>query len=129
MANRFDLYKDKTTGAIVEVFNPGNEENLELSANGNKMRALRENTTDAATEKHVPMIEKTDGGYRVFVGEVEHPMADDHYIEWIELITDKEIFVKFLQPGEKPEAIFNTDAAKVTARAYCNLHGNWKNEL
>ena len=88
---------------------------------------LKENTTDAATEKHVPVIEKTENGYKIVVGEVEHPMIDKHYIEWIELITENEVYTKFLNPGDKPEAIFKTDAEKITARAYCNLHGNWRN--
>ena len=54
-------------------------------------------------------------------------MIDKHYIEWIELITENEVYTKFLNPGDKPEAIFQTDAEKITARAYCNLHGNWRN--
>lgn len=87
---------------------------------------LKENTTDAATEKHVPIIEKVEGGYRIVVGEVEHPMTEEHYIEWIQLLTENEVYTKFLNPGEKPEAFFKTDAKKLTAREYCNLHGNWK---
>ncbi|MBE9480666.1 MAG: hypothetical protein IMY69_03100 [Bacteroidetes bacterium] len=54
-------------------------------------------------------------------------LIDKHYIEWIELITENEVYTKFLNPGDKPEAIFQTDAEKITARAYCNLHGNWRN--
>jgi superoxide reductase len=92
------------------------------------MTLLTENSTDAAQEKHVPVIEKVDGGYKVTVGSVAHPMADDHYIVWIELLADGKSYREFLKPGDAPEAIFMVDAAKVTAREYCNLHGHWKAE-
>ncbi len=92
------------------------------------MVKLEANTTDAAVEKHVPVIEKIDGGYIVKVGSVAHPMGNDHYIEWIELASDDGMFVQrqMLTPTSSPEAQFKTDAAKVVARAYCNLHGLWK---
>jgi superoxide reductase len=90
------------------------------------MKLMKENTVDAAKEKHVPVIEKVPGGYKVKVGAVAHPMEEKHYIEWIELIADGEAYRYFLKPGMKPEATFKIDAAKVTAREYCNLHGLWK---
>ena len=93
------------------------------------MTLQTENTTDAATEKHVPVVEKTADGYRVSVGSVVHPMQDDHYIEWIELITDGTAYRKFLKPGDVPVATFCIKAGKVSAREYCNLHGLWKGEL
>ena len=76
----------------------------------------------------MPVIEKIDGGYKVTVGSVAHPMTEEHYIPWIELIADGQSLTAFLKPGDKPEAVFKTDAAKVTAREYCNLHGVWKAE-
>jgi superoxide reductase len=79
-------------------------------------------------EKHVPMIEKIDGGFKVQVGSVAHPMEADHFIEWIEVIADGKSYRQFLSPGEAPEAVFKIDAANVTAREYCNLHGHWKAE-
>ncbi len=124
MTKRTELYKCEICGNIVEVKHTGAPA---LVCCDEKMKLLKENTTDAAIEKHVPVIEKTENGYKIVVGEVEHPMTDKHYIEWIELITENEVYTKFLKPGEKPEAIFCTDAEKVTVRAYCNLHGNWKN--
>jgi superoxide reductase len=124
MTKRTELYKCEICGNIVEVKHNGAPA---LVCCGEKMKLLKENTTDAATEKHIPVIEKTENGYKIIVGEVEHPMVDKHYIEWIELITENEVYTKFLKPGDKPEAIFKTDAEKITARAYCNLHGNWKN--
>jgi superoxide reductase len=90
------------------------------------MTLLEENTTDAAQEKHVPVAEKTAEGWKVTVGSVAHPMLDEHYIEWIELIYGDKTSVVFLKPGDPPEATFNVDANNVTARAYCNLHGLWK---
>ena len=124
MTKRSELYKCEICGNIVEILHTGA---TALVCCGQEMKLLDENTTDAATEKHVPVIEETENGYKVVVGEVEHPMVDNHYIEWIELITENEVHTKFLKPSEKPEAVFGTDAENVIARAYCNLHGNWKN--
>jgi superoxide reductase len=92
------------------------------------MNHLVENTTDAAQEKHVPVLEKSGAGFTVKVGSVAHPMADDHYIEWIELNGDGRTCRKYLKPGETPEASFDVKADKAGARAYCNLHGFWKAE-
>ncbi|MGC8736175.1 MAG: desulfoferrodoxin family protein, partial [Dissulfurimicrobium sp.] len=70
--------------------------------------------------------EKVDGGYKIKVGSVPHPMEEKHYIEWIELIADGRAYREFLKPGDKPEAFFCIDATNITAREYCNLHGLWK---
>ena len=83
-------------------------------------------SADWKNEKHVPVIEKTKSGYKVNVGSVAHPMADDHFIEWIELIAGEESYRRFLKPGDTPEAVFAVSAETVTARAHCNLHGVWK---
>jgi superoxide reductase len=56
-------------------------------------------------------------------------MLDEHYIEWIDLITEDDVYTAYLKPGEKPVATFCTDAEKVTAREFCNLHGLWKSSL
>ena len=90
------------------------------------MKKLVENTVDAAKEKHVPVIEKIDGGVKVKVGDVAHPMEEKHYIEWIEIIADGKADRQFLNPGDAPEAEFNVASENVTAREYCNLHGLWK---
>ena len=95
---------------------------------GQNMNHMKEGSTDGAMEKHVPVIEKIEGGYKVTVGSVAHPMDENHYIEWIELLADNQSLTCFLKPGDKPEAVFKTDAEKVTAREYCNLHGHWKAE-
>jgi len=90
------------------------------------MENLDEKTADATTEKHVPVIEKVDGGIKVKVGSVPHPMEDKHYIEWIEIIADGKAYRQFLDPGDAPEALFNIEAEGVTAREHCNVHGLWK---
>ena len=123
MTERLQVYKCELCGNIVEVLHVGEGE---LVCCGEPMKLLQENTVDAAKEKHVPVIEKIDGGYKVKVGSVPHPMKDEHYIEWIELIAGDEIMVAFLKPGAAPEAVFKTDAAEVSAREFCTVHGFWK---
>ena len=93
---------------------------------GQPMKLIVENTVDAAKEKHVPVVEKTAEGVLVKVGEVEHPMLENHYIEWIEVLTDRKVYRKYLKPGEKPEALFKLDEEIIAAREYCNVHGLWK---
>lgn len=120
---RNDIYRCPICGNIVEVLNAGGGP---LVCCGKPMELLVENTVDAAKEKHVPVIEKIDGGYRVSVGSVEHPMLENHYIQWIELITKDGTLRHFLNPGEKPVAEFFTKSEALGAREYCNLHGLWK---
>ena len=86
------------------------------------------NTTDAAGEKHVPVITAEGDTVTVNVGSVEHPSLEAYYIEWIVLVTEGGMQMKWLKPGMKPEATFmlaNGDKA-VAAYEYCNLHGLWK---
>jgi superoxide reductase len=90
------------------------------------MKLQEENIVDAAKEKHVPVIENTAEGILVKVGSVAHPMLDNHYIEWIQLLADGKAYRQFLAPGGKPEAVFKVDAKDISAREYCNLHGLWK---
>jgi superoxide reductase len=89
------------------------------------MKIFKENTVDAAKEKHVPVKEVVDGGLKVKVGSVAHPMEDKHFIEWIEIVADGKSYRHFLKPGEAPEAFFPV-SGEFTAREYCNLHGLWK---
>lgn len=95
---------------------------------GQKMKELIPGTTDAAVEKHVPSYEIKDGKVYVKVGEVEHPMVDAHYIEWISIQTNKGNQRKILVPNQKPEAVFPIleDEIVEAVYAYCNLHGLWK---
>ncbi len=123
MTERLQVYKCDVCGNIVEVLHAGGGE---LVCCGQPMKLRAENTVDAAKEKHVPVIEKIAGGFKVKVGSVAHPMEEKHFIEWIEIVADGKAYRQFLNPGQTPEAVFMVDAATVTAREYCNLHGLWK---
>lgn len=122
MAKLNEVYKCDICGNIAEIMHGGAGSLVCCGAN---MKLLVENTTDAATEKHVPVIAIGAGTITVKVGSVAHPMEEAHYIEWIELIADGKVYRQQLKPGEAPEATFNISASKVTAREYCNLHGHW----
>lgn len=126
VTERLQIYKCQSCGTLLEVLRGGDGP---LLCCGQPMTMLRENTVDASKEKHVPVIAKVDGGYRVCVGGIPHPMEEKHYIEWIELIADGQVYRHFLQPGDAPEAIFTIAASNVTAREHCNLHGLWKGTL
>ena len=123
MTEQNQVYKCNVCGNITTVLHASTGE---LVCCGQPMQLMQENTVDAATEKHVPVIEKTDSGVKVKVGEVPHPMEPEHYIEWIEIIADGKSYRKFLKPGDAPEAEFCIQADQITAREYCNLHGMWK---
>ena len=123
MAEQMAIYKCVACGNIVEVLHGGSGK---LRCCGELMAKLTENTTDAAKEKHVPVIEKVGGGYKVKVGSVAHPMEEKHLIEWIELLADGKSYRQFLQAGDAPEATFEVEANSVSAREHCNLHGLWK---
>ena len=117
------IYRCNVCGNITEVLHPGEEE---LVCCGQPMELLQEKTTDAGLEKHVPVIEATNSGTKVKVGDVPHPMEEKHYIEWIEVITNGNGYRKFLKPGDNPEVEFEIRSQKVAAREYCSLHGLWK---
>jgi superoxide reductase len=123
MAEKLQIYKCNKCGNIVEVLHGGVGE---LVCCDEPMELLDEKTADAATEKHVPVIEKIDGGYKVKVGSVRHPMTEEHFIEWIELLADGKAYRQFLEPGVEPEAIFHIEGNSVSAREHCNVHGLWK---
>ncbi len=122
MTQEKQIYKCEVCGNIVEVIQAGGGE---LVCCGKAMTLQKENTGDAAQEKHIPVIEKTDSGYVVAVGSSLHPMTEDHFIEWIELIADNKIYRKQLKPGDSPVAEFNIKAKDIKVRSYCNLHGLW----
>jgi len=123
MATKLEIYKCDVCGNIVEVLYAGDGE---LVCCNQPMVLLDEKTADAATEKHVPVIEKIDGGYKVTVGSTLHPMEEKHYIEWIELLANGKAYRQFLSPGDVPEAVFCIEADSVAAREHCNVHGLWK---
>jgi len=123
MTHKLQIYKCEVCGNIVEMLHAGAGQ---MVCCGQPMKLNKENTTDAAKEKHVPVIDQTAAGIKVTVGSVLHPMEQTHYIEWIEVIADGRTYRQFLHPGEAPEATFELKAEEVTAREYCNLHGLWK---
>ena len=123
MAELKQIYRCNVCGNIVEVLHAGVGT---LVCCGRPMELLKEKTGDLGLEKHVPVIEGVEDGYLVKVGSVPHPMEEKHHIEWIELVTNRGYYRKFLKAGEKPEAYFKVKAEKVSAREYCNLHGLWK---
>jgi superoxide reductase len=117
-----EVYKCELCGNIVELVHGGVGA---LVCCNQKMVKLTENTVDAAKEKHVPVIEVGADSITVKVGSVAHPMLDEHYIEWIELIADGKVYRQNLNPGEAPQAVFPLVVEKLTVREYCNLHGLW----
>ncbi len=123
MTTARQVYKCNVCGNIVEVLHIGEGE---LVCCDQPMQLQAENTVDTVREKHVPIIEKIDGGVKVTVGSVAHPMEKKHWIEWIEVIADGKSSRQVLQPGQPPEAVFAITAKAITAREYCNMHGLWK---
>lgn len=116
--SKFDIYKDGNN--LVEVLH------------GEGVEKLEEKTADSKNEKHVPFIKEMEDGYLVKVGEeIDHPMSEEHWIEFIELIVDdNKVYRHFLTPTDKPEAYFKVEkGSNVKAREYCNLHGLWSNSL
>ena len=114
-------------GNIVEMVN---DAGVKPFCCGQKMNELIPNTVEASGEKHIPAVKVGDGIVEVNVGSVDHPMVDVHWIEWVQLVTDKGSYRKWLNPGEAPNVKFLLDAEKPMAvYAYCNLHGLWKTEL
>ena len=123
MAEKLAIYKCNVCGNMVEAIN---QSAGQMACCGQEMVRMGENATDAAVEKHVPVLTRKDGGWLVNVGAVDHPMLAEHYIEWIELLTATGAYRAYLKPGDKPCAFFTVADEQVSAREYCNLHGVWK---
>lgn len=120
-----EIYRCNVCGNIVEMVHAGVGE---LICCGQPMELLIERQTDVGPEKHIPIIEKTQKGIKVKVGEVPHPMEENHYIEWVELIIDGKTYREFLEPGDDPEVEFNLNISEdsdLKVREYCNIHGLW----
>ena len=117
------IYKCNICGNKVELVHVGGGE---LVCCGQPMELMQEKNEDEGKEKHVPVIERTSSGVIVTVGSVSHPMESEHYIEWIEVITEHRIYRKHLEPGVDPQAEFFLEAEHISARILCNIHGLWK---
>jgi superoxide reductase len=123
MTKRLQIYKCEICGNIVNILHEGPGE---LICCGQPMELLEEKSEDQGNEKHVPVIESTEKGVKVKVGAVAHPMEENHYIEWIEVVVDGKVCRKFLNPGDPPEAEFALGPENIKAREYCIIHGLWK---
>lgn len=126
MMKKLDIYKCSVCGNIVNVLHVGGGQ---LVCCGKPMNLQEAGTSDGSSEKHVPVIEKKDNGYLIKIGSVPHPMLEEHYIEWIEIITENKTYRKFLKPNDKPEAFFDCIKDEhFTVREYCNIHGLWESK-
>ena len=125
MAQLREIYRCEVCGNVVEVVN---DSSGELKCCEKPMIKLDAKTEDAGQEKHVPVVEEAERGVKVKVGSVEHPMAEDHYIKFIEVMTDKKVYRCELKAGEAPEASFCCPSKEniVEVREYCTVHGLWK---
>jgi len=123
VAERLQVYKCQLCGNIVEILHGTQGQ---LTCCGQAMELLVEKSSDEGKEKHVPVVEKVEGGVVVKVGSVAHPMEEKHYIEWIELIADDNVCRQFLKPADEPRAQFNIEADNIVAREHCTIHGLWK---
>jgi len=125
MTERSQAYRCNVCGNIVSILQAGKGE---LVCCDQPMELLNPRSQDDGLEKHVPIIEKTDTGIIVKVGDTPHPMEENHYIQWIEVHTkDKEVYLAFLRPDNSPEASFKVNYDDiVTVKEYCNLHGLWE---
>lgn len=121
------IYKCAQCGNIINMVSASG---VPVMCCGKKMEELVPNTVEASEEKHVPVVEVSANEVRVTVGSVEHPMVEEHYIEWICVETENGKQCKNLKPGQGPEAVFKLEDDKAVAvYAYCNLHGLWKTEI
>lgn len=117
-----EFYRCELCGNMVALIKKGGGT---LVCCGQNMTKLEANSTDAATEKHVPVITKESGKIKVAVGSTLHPMLPEHHIEWIALVAGEKVEFRFLKPGEEPKAEFD-EVESGTVYEYCNLHGLWK---
>ena len=121
-----ELYRCEVCGNIVEVVNEGA---TSLVCCGEPMIKLEAKTEDQGREKHVPVVEETDSGFKVKVGSIKHPMEDKHYIKFIEILLKDRIMRKELKPGQAPEVKYcATKSDVMEVREFCSIHGLWKNK-
>jgi len=126
MTEKGQIYRCNVCGNIVSILCSGQGNLICCEV---PMELLEAKQGDVGPEKHIPVIEKIGAEIKVKVGEVPHPMEEEHYIQWVELATNKQVFLQLLEPGDKPEAVFPVDLnpeTELNARSYCNIHGLWK---
>ena len=126
---KLDLYRCEICGNLVEVILVGGGE---LVCFGQPMQKVNgQNREEAIFEKHIPVfIKNENNGDEVRVGEVLHPMTDEHYIMFIETVSEDKnhVQLQYLHPGQEPKMILENKLGKTLAREFCNLHGLWEGE-
>ncbi len=125
MKTKVEFYRCEVCGNIVGLIKDGGGQ---LVCCGQPMIKMEANTVDASYEKHVPVATRKDGKIVVEVGSEAHPMTEQHYIEWIAVVSEEGTERISLSPGEEPKAEF-CDKKNAEAYAYCNLHGLWKSDI
>ena len=126
MSRVFSVFKCSVCGNMVVVMHNGGGT---LVCCGQPMKLLTAGENDtAAKEKHIPVVTVNDSAIEIVVGSVAHPMTPEHFIQWIAVVTDSEVFTKFLTPEDAPKASFTLPAGTTDFEVYeyCNLHGLWK---
>jgi superoxide reductase len=121
----FEVYKCEVCGNITKVVHASEGT---LVCCGKLMILQQEKTADLGKEKHVPVVEKSGTGIKVKIGSVPHPMEEKHYIEWVEVRSGENVYIRGFKPGEKPESDFCIADTGVKVRIYCNVHGLWTNK-
>lgn len=123
MTKMYEVYVCKECGNVIEVLAGADGD---LICCGQPMKFQKENTVDAAKEKHVPVVTIEGNRATVLVGSVPHPMEEKHYIMWIEIRQGEKLQRQMLKPGQDPKAVFEIEEGiPVFAREYCNIHGLW----
>jgi superoxide reductase len=129
---KLKIYKCPVCDTVVEVLNEWGQPDgpgwgLDIVCCGRSMGRMRERTRDRRRDAHLPVIQRTDGGVKVSIGRPGHVMEEDHYLEWIEVLSNGRCYRQFLRPGDEPAAVFNIAfRPDLVARAFCNLHGLWR---
>lgn len=126
MPKKLQVYKCKHSGLTLEVLT-GDDKCASIECCGEPMDLLEEHSADMTKEKHVPQISGDEKGCKVVVGCTPHPMTEEHYIMWIEVVNGPYVNRKYLKPGDKPEAEFYVPMQEgLVVREYCNVHGLWR---
>lgn len=125
MKAKVAFYRCEVCGNMVGLIKNGGGK---LVCCGKPMVKLEANTTDAAKEKHVPVASRKDGKIYVEIGSTAHPMTEEHYIEWIAVVSNSGTERINLSPMDEPKAVF-CDKPNAEVYAYCNLHGLWKSSI
>lgn len=117
---------EKCGNIVVKVAEGGGT----LTCCGQAMTVIEPNSTDAAGEKHVPVVNVEGDSIIVNVGSVDHPMAEEHSIQWVYVVTEEGVLARCLKPGDAPHAeIALGGQHPISVFEYCNLHGLWKTDL